>query len=66
MVVRVTFPLCFDPCWDITLAKLLQLLRGRTDPLPEEEVTHIVDNIGQPNFHGGPCDTDGAYEQFHL
>ncbi len=43
-----------------------KLLRGRTDPLQEEEATHIADDIGQPNFHGGPCDTDGAYEQSHL
>lgn len=27
---------------------------------------HVIDDIGQPNFHGGPCDSDGAYEQSHL
>ncbi|GBR47399.1 hypothetical protein AA11825_0653 [Acetobacter pomorum DSM 11825] len=49
---------------DITPA---ELLRGRTTgPLQEEEEMHIVDDIGQSNFHGGPCDTDGAHEQPHL
>ena len=63
MVVRVTFSLRFDLCGDIAPA---ELLRGRTDPLQEDKVAHVVDDVGQPSFHGGPCDTDGAYEQSHL
>lgn len=63
MVVRVTFSLRFDPCGDITRA---ELLRGRTDPLQEDKAAHVVDDAGQPNFQGGPCDTHGAYEQSRL
>lgn len=36
------------------------------DPFQEDEAAHVVDDISPPNFHGGPCDTDGAYEQSHL
>ncbi len=63
MVVRVTFSLRFDPCGDIAPT---EPLRGRTDPFQEDKAAHVVDDVGQPNFHGGPCDADGAYEQSHL
>lgn len=53
MVVRVTFPLRFDPCGDIAPAALL---RGRTDPLQEDKVAHVVDDVGQPGPHGGTGD----------
>lgn len=41
MVVRVTFPLRFDPCGDIAPA---ELLGGRTDPLQEDKAAHVVDD----------------------
>ncbi|KXV48099.1 hypothetical protein AD944_10755 [Acetobacter tropicalis] len=54
-VVRGVFSLHFDPCWNIAPA---ELLRGRTDALQEDKVAYVVDDVGQPNFHGGPCDTE--------
>ena len=63
MVVRVPFSLRFDPRGDIAPA---ELLRDRTDPLQEDKAAYVVDDVCQPNFHGGPYDTDGAYEQSHL
>jgi hypothetical protein len=41
MVVRVTFPLRFDPCGDIAPA---ELLGGRTDPLQEDKAAYVVDD----------------------
>ncbi|GAN63338.1 hypothetical protein AIN02nite_18580 [Acetobacter indonesiensis] len=63
MVVRVNFSLRFGPCGDITRA---ELLRGRTDPLQEDKATHIIDDIGQPDPHGGSRYANSSYEQSCL
>ena len=39
------------------------LLCIRADPLQEEEAAHIIDDIGQPDPHGGPRYADGSDEQ---
>ena len=41
-------------------------LRARADPLQEEEAAHVVDDIGEPDPHGGPGDTDSSDEQSRL
>ncbi|GAB31963.1 hypothetical protein APS_2565 [Acetobacter pasteurianus subsp. pasteurianus LMG 1262 = NBRC 106471] len=38
------------------------LLCCGTDPFQKEETSHIVDDIGQPDPHGGPYDTDSSDE----
>lgn len=37
------FSLLFDPYREFAS---VELLRGRTDPLHEDEAAHVVDNIG--------------------
>lgn len=63
MIVSVTFSLRFDPCGDIAPA---QLLGGRTDPLQEDKAAHIVDDVGQPDPHGGTGDAHCPEEQSCL
>ena len=41
-------------------------LCARVDPLQEEEAAHVVDDIGEPDPHGGPGDTDSSDEQSRL
>lgn len=43
-----------------------ELLHGRTNLLQKDKAAHGVDYGRQRNFHGGPCDTESAYEQSHL
>ena len=42
------------------------LLRGGVNPLQEEKAAHIIDDIGQPDPHGGSSDTDCSDEQPRL
>ncbi|MBS1078819.1 hypothetical protein JK217_13915 [Gluconobacter kondonii] len=36
------------------------------DALQEEKAAHVVDDIGEPDPHDGPGDTDSSDEQTHL
>ncbi|GBQ20538.1 hypothetical protein AA0472_0162 [Acetobacter estunensis NRIC 0472] len=39
------------------------LLRGDPDPLEEKEAAHIIDDIGQPDPHGGSSYAHSPDEQ---
>ncbi len=42
------------------------MLRGSVNPLQEEKAAHVVDDIGQPDPHGGPRYPYGSDEQSCL
>jgi len=42
------------------------LLRGGVNPLQKEKATHIIDDIGQADPHGGPRYAYGSDEQSRL
>lgn len=41
-------------------------LRGDTDPFQEQKAVHVVDDVGQPDPHGGTGDTHSPDKQSRL
>ncbi|GBR28722.1 hypothetical protein AA3271_2829 [Gluconobacter japonicus NBRC 3271] len=62
-VLWATFDLRFEPIGDCLPAGWLCC---GADPFQEDEAAHVVDDIGEPDPHGGSTDTDSPDKQPRL